>query len=38
MVPMALDWDAWYSLVELYKWTLRDDIVGPSLGGPGRML
>jgi hypothetical protein len=38
MVPMALDRNAWESLVGLYRWTLRDDIVGPSLGGPERML
>lgn len=38
MVPMTLDLDAWVALMVLYRWTQRDDIVGPSLGGPGRML
>ena len=38
MVPMTLDPDAWVALMVLYRWTQRDDIVGPSLGGPGRML
>jgi hypothetical protein len=38
MVPMTLDPRAWAALLVLYRWTQRDDIVGPSLGGPGRML
>lgn len=38
MVPMACDREAWQSVLDLWRWTQRDDVVGPSIGGPGRML